>query len=332
MVIGQLLVTVLLSVVSVRKVITIVHVPGRSINVELAEVHIELWKSVSRFISFRENLTLLQPIMPNELKFLQANLRKCPPAQQSLLNNESIKEFGAILVSEPHCPRIDGKIVVSPIHHRFWEPFYPSVYQGEERRWAFRLMIWMNKSLRAHQIHIESSDITATMVEIDSRVILLFSVYIPPIQHDKDNNEELDSRLRLIEGAYKAVKRNLLEKKLEIFIAGDFNQWDQMWSSTQAITRARQGEADSLIRMMEILELQLLTLQSLETFLGPFGSSTIDLAFASEDLVEDFIKCKILDTQHGSDHQAVETHFNIDTPSHQEQPRRLYKSAPWNKI
>lgn len=270
--------------------------------------------------------------MPNILKFLQANLGKCPPAQQSLLNDENVKSFGAILVSEPHCPRIEGKVVVSLIHHRFWEPFYPSVYQGEEKRWAFRSMTWVNKTLRARQMRVESSDITAAVVELDSRTILLFSVYVPPIQHDKDNNEELDSRLRLIEEAYRATKRGLPEKKLEVFIAGDFNRWDQMWSGTQAITRARQGEADSLIRMMKVVELQLLTPQGLETFLGLCGLSTIDLAFASEDLVEDLIKCKVLSTQHGSDHQAVETHFNINASDYQEQPRRLYKSAPWGKI
>lgn len=105
-----------------------------------------------------------------------------------------------------------------------------------------------------------------------------------------------------------------------------------MWSGTQALIRARQGEAEPLIQMIERLELQLLTPQGLETFSGPTGSSTIDFAFASENLVEDFIKCRALDTQHGSDHQAIETHFSVGTPYYYEQPRRLYKSAPWDKV
>lgn len=83
---------------------------------------------------------------------------------------------------------------------------------------------------------------------------------------------------------------------------------------------------------MENLELQLLTPQGLETFSGPTGSSTIDFTFASEDLVEDFIKCQTLDTQHGSNHQAVETQFNIATPYQEEKLRLLYKSVLWNKI
>ena len=84
--------------------------------------------------------------------------------------------------------------------------------------------------------------------------------------------------------------------------------------------------------MMEKLDLQLLTPQELETFIGPTGSSTIDLTFASESLMEDFIKCKPLETQHGSDHQTIETHFDITAPVHMEKPRLLYKSAPWDKI
>lgn len=118
--------------------------------------------------------------MPNVMKFLQANLGKCPPVQQSLLNDKEIKDFGAILVSEPHCPRIEGTVVVSPISHRYWEPFYPSVYQGEEKKWAFRSMLWVNKRLKAVQIRVDSPDITAAVVEVDTRILLLFSVYIPP--------------------------------------------------------------------------------------------------------------------------------------------------------
>lgn len=85
--------------------------------------------------------------------------------------------------------------------------------------------------------------------------------------------------------------------------------------------------------MMEDLNLQVLTLQGLETYFGPRGaSSTIDLVLASEGLLDNFIKCKTLDIQHGSDHQAVENHFNIEIPQFKEFSRSLYKSAPWDKI
>ena len=66
--------------------------------------------------------------MDKGLQFLQINLEKCPPAQLSLLNDEELKNHGAILVSEPHCPRIEGKVIVAPTSHKYWKPIFPSVY------------------------------------------------------------------------------------------------------------------------------------------------------------------------------------------------------------
>lgn len=44
------------------------------------------------------------------------------------------------------------------------------------------------------------------------------------------------------------------------------------------------------------------------------------------------LKCKIHDTEHGSDHRAIETTFDVDLPEHVVEPRLLYKSAPWKEI
>lgn len=168
--------------------------------------------------------------MPNVLKFLQANLGKCPPVQQSLFNDEGIKDFGAILVSEPHCPRIEGKVIVSPIHHRVWEPFFPTSQLGEEKRWAFRSMLWINKKFKAKQISVDSSDVTAAVIEVGDRTLLLVSVYIPPNEQEKDNEKELSSRLSLIKEAAQATTRSMPKKQVEVLIAGNFNRWDQLWS------------------------------------------------------------------------------------------------------
>jgi exonuclease III len=45
------------------------------------------------------------------------------------------------------------------------------------------------------------------------------------------------------------------------------------------------------------------------------SETTIDLVLASEELATSVIKCAIHTTEHGSDHRAVETMFDIAPPA-----------------
>ncbi|KAJ5264575.1 hypothetical protein N7505_007368 [Penicillium chrysogenum] len=60
--------------------------------------------------------------------------------------------------------------------------------------------------------------------------------------------------------------------------------------------------------------------------------STIDLVLASENLTDSMIKCAILGTDHGSDHDAIKTVFDFPWPIPKYQERLLLKNAPWNEI
>jgi hypothetical protein len=44
------------------------------------------------------------------------------------------------------------------------------------------------------------------------------------------------------------------------------------------------------------------------------------------------IGCAIHTTEHGSDHRAVETVFDIAPPARSTKVRLLFKNAPWNDI
>ena len=85
-------------------------------------------------------------------------------------------------------------------------------------------MIWMSKRFKSRQIQVASSDITAALLEVKSRTILLVSVYIPPNTPEKNNVEELTLRTTLIKDTCKAIIKDLPETRLEILIAGDFNR------------------------------------------------------------------------------------------------------------
>ena len=75
----------------------------------------------------------------------------------------------------------------------------------------------------------------------------------------------------------------------------------------------RQGEADPIIDMMNELALSSLLRRGTKTWHGGDYDTTIDLVLATEGLTDSMIKCAIHSTEHGSDHCAIETVFDIST-------------------
>ena len=60
--------------------------------------------------------------------------------------------------------------------------------------------------------------------------------------------------------------------------------------------------------------------------------STIDLVLTPEELATSMVKCTIHSTEHGSDHRAIETMFNVATPERVVEARLLFRNAPWTDI
>ncbi|KAJ5201027.1 hypothetical protein N7449_005830 [Penicillium cf. viridicatum] len=60
--------------------------------------------------------------------------------------------------------------------------------------------------------------------------------------------------------------------------------------------------------------------------------STIDLVLASENLTDYMVKCAIPETEHGSDHCAIETVFDAPWSGPKQQERLLLKKAPWKEM
>ena len=59
---------------------------------------------------------------------------------------------------------------------------------------------------------------------------------------------------------------------------------------------------------------------------------TIDLILASDELASTMVKCIVHGIEHGSDHRAIETIFNVAVPERAMEQRMLLKNAPWNEI
>ena len=196
-----------------------------------------------------------------------------------MLNDENLKDFGRLLIQEPHCFLDDtNKPVASPICHTYWNQFLPSNHVND--RYPIRSLIWVHKDIQARQVPIPSPDLTAVLITIQDRKILAFSVYIPPI--GPTARQDLTSRVEAIKTTIISTT-NQYNREIELVIAGDFNRHDQLWGGDGIATTVRQGEAADIIHLLYEFDLQSLLPRGTITFEAYQGESTIDLCLTTED-------------------------------------------------
>jgi hypothetical protein len=58
----------------------------------------------------------------------------------------------------------------------------------------------------------------------------------------------------------------------------------------------------------------------------------MDLVLVSAELADEMVTCGIHPTEHGSDHRAIRTKFDLSMPERRTGERRLFKNAPWTAI
>ena len=270
----------------------------------------------------------------SNLRILSANVMKSSEVCHSLLNDEKLRDFSFLLLSEPWANVRVGSPQSAPHHHMHWQLFFPSTLNLENTRntTAFRSMIWASKVLRCKQIAIPHSNITGLAVHLGNRFFLIISVYVPcSSRRIETNQQNLATRLHYIHQALEIEKSQ--NPETELILTGDFNRWDSYWRGDAIGSHPRQGEGARLIEFMSDLNLVQLLQCGTQTYHSPLGSSsTIDLVFTSERLARCILECKLHNTHHGSDHEAIESQFDLKIGEVTQAPRLLFKSAPWGKI
>ncbi|KAL3713494.1 hypothetical protein TMatcc_002197 [Talaromyces marneffei ATCC 18224] len=186
-------------------------------------------------------------------------------------------------------------------------------------------MLWIWSDIEAEQIPVASPDLTAAILQLPDRAVLVVSVYV-----EGNNEEALISTTRLLHNLVVDIHgRDGI--RTDVLIVGDFNRHDQLWGGDQ-ISPARQGEAEVLVDYMTEHSLQSLLPRGTKTWHSGDLETTIDLVLASTELAEEMVKCGIHYTNHRSDHQAIETEFDISVPDRPITERLLWKNAPWVEI
>lgn len=266
----------------------------------------------------------IHPSMSRPLRFIQLNVRKRGEVHDSLMNDEELQDAAAIAIQEPQARKIKGRLLVTPMTHHKWTKMVPSVCK-EDGRWAIRSMLWIRKDLEADQVQIESSDLTAAVLRLPGRLILVVSVYVECVE-----KTALTETCHLLRKVILEARRNA-GQEVEVLIIGDFNRHDQLWGGDE-ILPARQGEADEIIALMSEYSLSSLLPRGTKTWKGGDYETTVDLVLASEALTDDLLKCGTHDTEHGSDHRTIETVFETEIPEQKPPERLLFKNAPWKEI
>jgi hypothetical protein len=113
-------------------------------------------------------------LMHKSLRVLQLNVGKRDMIQQSLMNDNKIRDYGVVAVSEPYARIIENTVVTSPMGHSYWTKMIPT--ERHDGRWPIRSMLWVRSDIEAEQIPVASSDLTAAILQLPDRAVLVVSV------------------------------------------------------------------------------------------------------------------------------------------------------------
>ncbi|KAM3537420.1 hypothetical protein ARSEF1564_009660 [Beauveria bassiana] len=194
-----------------------------------------------------------------------------------------------------------------------------------EGRWAIRSMLWVRRDLDVEQVAIESSDLTAVMITLPGRKLLVVSVYVQGV-----NTQALTDACGLLRATITKTRQEE-GKVVDVVLAGDFNRHDQLWGG-EDVSLLRQGEADEIIDLMSEYSLDSLLPRGTKTWQGGDYESTVDLVLSSEALSQNLVSCRTTNTEHGSDHRTIETTFEMVAAEANIQDRMMLKNAPWKEI
>ncbi|KAF4971651.1 hypothetical protein FSARC_1584, partial [Fusarium sarcochroum] len=242
---------------------------------------------------------------------------------ESLMNDDQLQDYSVIAIQEPQAHQKDDKLLTVPMGHPRWVKMVPIVW--EKGRWPIRSMLWVNKDIEAEQIPIKTADMTAAVLRLPERLVLVASVYVPG-----QDDQALQHTCNYLRQAVSNTRRQA-DRPVDVVVVGDFNRHDALWGGDD-ISLTRQGEADPIINLMTDFGLMSLLPRGTKTWSGGDFETTVDLVLASADIASSTVKCMIHDTEHGSDHRAIETEFDIFVPVPHVRDRLLLKNAPWREI
>lgn len=252
-------------------------------------------------------------------------MRKRDTVQLNVMNDEELKDCVALANAEPYARKRDGKIVTAPMGRGNWSRILPTQTNEAGSGWPIRSMLWIRKDIDAEQVPIPSSDLTAAILHLPDRDVLMVSVYVPGKDEEALIRTTTELSVLIIRFCNGSGKRT------DVVLAEDFNRHDLLWGG-DSVTSRRQGKGQPIIDLMNEHGICSLLPRGTKTWQGHDKESTIDLMLTLSELADDMVRCAIYPTEYGSDHRAIQTVFDIDLPERDLTPRLMFKNAPWTAI
>ena len=194
--------------------------------------------------------------MSRTLRLIQLNVRKRGVVHDSLINDKEIQDATVLAIQEPQARTFHGRLLTTPMAHHKWTKMVPSTWR--EGRWAVRSMLWVNKDVEAEQVPTASPDMTAAILRLPDRRVLVVSVYVL-----KQDPRALRSACNDLRNIIVDARRNA-GTAVDVVIAGDFNRHDQLWGGDD-VSLERQGEADRIIDLIDEFALRSLLRRGTKT-------------------------------------------------------------------
>ncbi|TQW01406.1 reverse transcriptase [Cordyceps javanica] len=242
----------------------------------------------------------------------------------SLMNDEEIADAAVVAIQEPQARLIHGRLLTTPMTHHKWTKLVPTIC-NTAGRWAIRSMMWVRRNLEVEQVAIESSDLTAAVITLPERKVLVVSVYVQGV-----DKQALTDACALLRDTIMKTRRDE-GQIVDVVLVGDFNRHDHLWGG-EDVSLIRQGEADEIVDLMSDYILNSLLPRGTKTWQGGEHESTVDVVLVSEGLAQNLVSCRACSKEHGSDHRTIETRFETTTDGAHEQETILLKNAPWKEI
>ena len=159
-------------------------------------------------------------LMSRTLRMIQLNVRKQDNVLESLMNDEEIQDATVLAIQEPWARKTKDLLLTTPMSHHKWIKMVPSICR--EGRWPIRSMLWVNKDVEAEQIAIQSPDMTAAIIQLPERWVLVVSVYVPGV-----DPQALRDTCNNLQNIILEVRRKS-NTVVEVVVVGDFNRHDQL--------------------------------------------------------------------------------------------------------
>lgn len=126
------------------------------------------------------------------MQVLQLNMQKRREVQHSVMNNVNLKEFAALVISEPYVFEMDGKVSTSPVGHQGWTAILPR--ERHDGRWVVQSILWVRKDIKCEQVIVPSADLTVILLRLPDMSMFLASVFV-----ERGNTAALSGTMRLLD-------------------------------------------------------------------------------------------------------------------------------------